>query len=168
MAQNSDRMAARRAVADWLTSGNIRGVDVVHMAYPLRLDFNGYGSGDHRCQLVVIVDNESEDRRALGGRTSGKKRIDYLVSVEVYHRSTTPDPVAALDHFDMVVDGIKARLREDRMLGQTDDAIVWQAAEGVYGLQVDFMVPENGPWLGGEALEYYANFRFEVSQWITH
>ena len=161
----SARADARQALADWLTDGHIEHLDKVHLAYPLRLDFNGYGAGVHRCQAVIYFVEEGELRFALGGEHSGKKRIDYLVSLEVYHRSTVAEPLQALEAFDEVVDGIKTRLREDRRLG-ADDEIVWQAGEGGYGIQCDFMVPDEGN-VGGEPIEYYARLRFEITQWIT-
>lgn len=165
--QNSDRKAARLAVVDWLTNGNISGLDHVYAAYPMRLDLNVFASGDFQCIAVVSIDSEGELRFGIGGALSGKKRTDYLVQVELYHRSTLPDPEAALDHFDGVIDAVKARLREDRMLGQTDDSIVWQAGEGGYGIQTEFAYPDNNS-IGGEPLELYARIRFEVTQWITH
>jgi hypothetical protein len=162
----SARALARSAVADWLSDGNIIGVDKVHLVWPLRLDFNAYSATMHRCQLVVVLESEGEVRVALGGAHSGKKRIDYLTTVEVYHSSITTDPADALANFDEVVDGIKTRLRADRMAGQTDDSIVWQMGEGGYGIQTEFMIPDN--WqVGGEPIEFYARIRFEVTQWIT-
>lgn len=162
----SPRAAARQALVDWLTAGNIDGLDIVHAAQPLRLDFNQYaGSSDHQCQAVVMIDDEGELRFALGGEHSGKKRIDYMVSLEVYHRTMLPDPVAALDAFDDVIDAIKARLRADRRLGTTEE-IVWQAGEGSFGIQTEFQEPDEGQ-IGGEGIEHYARIRFEITQWIT-
>lgn len=162
----SARQLARNAVANWLTAGNIAGVDKIFTVWPLRLDFNNYSSGVHRCQIVVVIESENEIRIALGGSHSGKKRIDYLVTVEVYHNSTANEPQEALDNYDAIIDGVKARLRADRMAGQTDDSIVWQMGEGPFGIQTEFLVPDN--WqVGGQPIEFYGRIRFEVTQWIT-
>lgn len=162
----SARQLARNAVADWISNGNIDGIDKVFTVWPLRLDFSNYSSSVHRCQLVIVIESENEIRIALGGAHSGKKRIDYLVTTEVYHSSTSDDPQAALDNYDVVIDAIKTRLRADRMAGQTDDSIVWQMGEGPFGIQTEFLVPDN--WqVGGQPIEFYGRIRFEVTQWIT-
>jgi hypothetical protein len=162
----SPRALARKAVADWIRGADISGLDAVLTVYPLRLDLNQLGGGNpqHQCVLIVTVMRESEARAALGGEHSGRKRIDYDVSLEIFHRTTAPDPDAALEHFDEVIDAVKARLREDRRLGKTED-IVWQAGEGAYGIQSDFFVPEGN--IGGEPIEHYGRIQFEVTIWIT-
>lgn len=159
----SPRAAARTAVKTWLEAGNIQYLDAIFTAPPLRLDFNKYGTAPHNCQIVVFIDEEGELRLALGGEHSGKKRIDYTVSLEIYFRSTEPDTEAALAAFDELVDAIKARLRADRRLGQAE-SVVWQAGEGGFGIQCDFMDGNN---VGGEPIEHYARVRFEITQWIT-
>lgn len=158
------RADARAALADWLIDGDL--VDKVHYSYPRdwQKEFNSYGSGNHRCHAVIFFEQEGELRFALGGPTSGKKRIDYLVCVELFHRSTDPDPVAAMDDFERIVDLIKTRMRADRRLG-TSESIVWQAGEGGYGIQLEF----ERPWslVGGEPVENKCEIRFEITQWIT-
>ena len=162
----SARQNARNAVAQWLTDGNVDGIDKIWTVWPLRLDFANFSASVHRCQVVVVIESENEIRIALGGAHSGKKRIDYLVTLEVYHSSTTDVPQEALDNYDVVIDGIKARLRADRMAGETDDSIVWQMGEGPFGIQTEFLIPDN--WqVGGEPIEFYGRIRFEVTQWIT-
>ena len=93
-----------------------------------------------------------------------------MVALEVYYRCLLPDVDQAQDAFDDLVDAIKARLRADRRLGISDlsnyGAVVWQAGEGSYGLQIDFKDPVDGN-VGGEPIEHYARIRFEVTQWIT-
>lgn len=164
----SPRELARKAVKDWLTAGNIQYLDVVFTAPPWRLDFNQYGSPPFQTQAVVFIDDEGEMRIGLGGEDSGKKRIDYMVSLEIYFRSVNYDTELTQSAFDQVVDDIKARLRSaGHRLGETDDTIVWQAAEGGYGIQTDFMDPQPQSNVGGEPIEHAARMRFEVTQWIT-
>jgi hypothetical protein len=149
-----------------LTDGEITGLDKVHYSYPRDWvkEFNSHGSGDHRCHAVIFFEQEGELRFALGGPTSGKKRIDYLICVELFHRSTSQDTAAAMDDFERVVDKIKARMRVDRRLG-ADESIVWQAGEGGYGIQLEFERPYS--LVGGEPVENKASVRFEITQWIT-
>lgn len=160
------RSDARTAVADWLADAHI--VDKVHLTYPrVAFDFNSYGAGPHRCHAVLFFEEEGELRIALGGATSGKKRIDYLVNLELYHRSNDPDPITAQDDFDRIVDAIKTRLRADRRLGDvtTESTVIWQAGEGGYGIQCEFQ--RTNVMVGGEPVETMGVIRFEITQWIT-
>jgi len=160
------RADAREALTKWLVDGEIDGLDKVHKAYPRdwQKEFNSYGSGDHRCHAVIFFETEGELRFSIGGPHSGKKRIDYLVCLELYHRSTSMDTEEAMDDFERIIDEIKARLRADRRF-DADESVVWQAGEGGYGIQLDF----ERPWslVGGEPVENRCAIRFEVTQWIT-
>jgi hypothetical protein len=160
------RADARAALAEWLIDAEIVGLDHIHYSYPRDWvrEFNSYGSGDHRCHAVIFFEQEGELRFALGGPTSGRKRIDYLVCLELFHRSTSQDTAAAMDDFERIVDEIKTRLREDRRFG-ADESIVWQGGEGGYGIQLDFERPSS--LVGGEPVENACSIRFEITQWIT-
>ena len=167
----SSRSLARQAIKDWLDAGEILYLDKVFVAPPLRLSFPQYSQNDHHnCQIVVFIDDQGEMRMSLGGANSGKKRIDYMIALEIYYRCTLPDPETAQDVFDDLVDAINARLRADRRLGVSDslnsESVIWQAGEGGYGIQIDFKDPADGN-IGGEPIEHYARMRFEVTQWIT-
>ena len=156
---------ARTALKDWLLGGDIPHLDEVFIAHPLRLDFNRYGGDrDYQCLIVIVITEEGELRFALGGEHSGQKRIDYLVNLEIYFRGLVPEPDLVIGAFDDLIDGIKIRLRADRRLGSTD-TIVWQAGEGGFGIQCDFMIPDQNQ-IGGEPIEHYAAMRFEITQWI--
>lgn len=167
----SRRSDARQQIKTWLDAGEILYLDQVFTAPPLRLNFQQYSMDDsHNCQIVIFIDEQGEMRMSLGGATSGKKRIDYMVALEVYYRCTRPDPEVAQDAFDELVDAVTDRIREDRRLGISDSltsqSIIWQAGEGGYGIQIDFKDPTDGN-IGGEPIEHYARIRFEVTQWIT-
>ena len=162
----ASRTLARRALRDWLVGANIPYLDVVHLAHPLRLDFNQYARDEnHQCQIVIVFTEEGELRFALGGEHSGQKRIDYLVNLEIYFRSLLPGPEEVIEVFDGLIDAIKVRLRADRR-AQQDESIIWQMGEGGYGIQCDFMIADNNQ-IGGEPIEHYGLMRFEVTQWIT-
>jgi hypothetical protein len=162
----TNRGLARRALKDWLLAGNIPHLDDVFIAHPLRLDFSRYSASEqYQCLMVIVFAEEGELRFALGGEHSGMKRIDYLVSLEIYFRSLFPDPDLAIEAFDELIDATKARLRADRRLAQDED-IVWQCGEGGYGIQCDFMIPDNNQ-IGGEPIEHYGLMRFEITQWIV-
>jgi hypothetical protein len=158
------RSDARAALVDWLVDANIPGVDKIYPTYPRRWDFTTYGSGDHRCQISVDFEADGELRMALGGENSGKKRIDYLVCLDIFHRSVSIDTAVSMEDFDRVIDELKERLRADRRLGSTE-AIVWQAGEGGYGIQTEYEKPDTH--VGGEPTENRAKMRFEITQWIT-
>lgn len=161
-----NRTLARRALRDWLTDGHIPWLDVVHLAHPLRLDFNRYARDEHhQCQVVIVITEEGELRFALGGEHSGMKRIDYLVNLEIYFRSLLPEPEAVIEAFDDLVEAIKVRIREDRRLEQPD-TVIWQIGEGGYGIQCDYMIADNNQ-IGSEPIEHYALMRFEITQWIV-
>lgn len=158
-----NRANARAALVDWLRAAEI--VDYVHPTWPRIFQWDNWGAGLHRCQLIVFIEEEGELRISIGGPTSGKKRIDYLVSLEIFHRSTDTEPINAMDDFDRLVDEIKDRLRADRRAGQTDDAVVWQLGEGGYGIQLDFWPVD--ALVGGKPIETRGRMRFEITQWIT-
>jgi hypothetical protein len=158
------RSDARAALVDWLVAADIVGVDKVHPTYPRRWDFTIYGAGDHRCQISVDFEADGELRMAIGGESSGKKRIDYLVCLDIFHRSAAIDTSVSMEDFDRIIDELKERLRADRRLGSTED-IVWQAGEGGYGIQTEYESPTTH--VGGEPTENRAKMRFEITQWIT-
>ena len=161
----TNRTLARRALRDWLVDGNIPYLDAVHMAHPLRLDFNMHSQdSNHQCQIIIVFTEEGELRFALGGPHSGQKRIDYLVNLEIYFRSTLSEPEQVIEVYDDLIDAIKVRLREDRRLNQSDE-VIWQCGEGGYGIQCDFMIADNNQ-IGGEPIDHYALMRFEITQWI--
>lgn len=168
MAATSPRGKAREAVKDWLEAGNILYLNKVFSAPPLRMDLREKGTPPYQAQAVLFIDDEGELRMAFGGAFSGKKRIDYMMSLEVYFSSVEIDTEAAQDAFDVMIDQIKARLRlGGHTAGISDETVVWQVAEGGYGIQCDFMDPSPQPNVGGEPIEHYARVRFECSQWRT-
>jgi hypothetical protein len=158
------RADARAALVSWLENADIVGLDRVYPTYPLRWDFLTHGSGDHRCQVSVDFEADGELRIAIGGEHSGKKRIDYLVCLDIFHRSTNPDTAVGMNNFDRILDELKERLRADRRLS-ADESVIWQAGEGGYGIQTEFEKPDHN--VGGEPTELRARMRFEITQWIT-
>lgn len=162
----ANRTLARRALRDWLMDGSVLHLDHVFLAHPMRLDFNRYGADrEYQCQIVIVFSEEGEMRMALGGEHSGQKRIDYLVNLEIYFRGLVGEPEQVIEVFDELINTLKSRIREDRRFEQ-DDTIIWMAGEGSYGIQTDFMIPDNNQ-IGGEPIEHYGLMRFEITQWIT-
>lgn len=112
---------------------------------------------------VVVLERDFEERVALGGATSGKKRITYQCRLDVKFRAVFDEDESgekAMDAFDLVIDAIKAKLRTDRTLAAP--SVVFQAGEeplmeGEYG----------DPVLDGETIEIWGGVRFIVSEWIT-
>jgi len=112
-----------------------------------------------RAAAVVFIEAENETRLALGGATSGVKRIDYSVVVQVFHHSLQNHAEDTMNDFDATIDGVKDRLRSDHRFGDTTGTLVWQGAEPA--LDADYGVPKK---INGGATETWASIRFVVTQ----
>ena len=155
------RAQVRSQLTSWLQDGNIDGLGQVFSSFPKRINFqtNSVPGQKSRAAAVVFIENETEYRLALGGATSGVKRLDYEVAVQVFHHSVWDDPQKAMDDFDNLIDGIKDRLRSDHRFGDATGVLVWQGAEP--GIDVSYGVPKT---VDGGAVETWAALRFQVSQ----
>lgn len=155
------RAQVRSQLVTFLQGANIDGLNQVFSSFPKRINFQqGAKPGQRsRAAAVVFIEDEVETRLALGGATNGIKRIDYSVAVQVFHHSLQNDPIAAMDDFDIVIDGVKDRLRSDHRFGDPTGTLIWQGAEPA--IDVSYGVPravENG------STETWAAVRFQVSQ----
>lgn len=113
--------------------------------------------------LVVFLAADKEHRIASGGPTGatgpvGWKRIDYEVELNIFHRSTDPDSIVAMQDFDALVEALKVRLREDRTMGNT----FWQDGEGVFGIVGEYGEPK----LTGDVTETWGRLTFEATEMI--
>jgi hypothetical protein len=159
------RSNVRAQLASFLsTATSIPDLNQVFTSFPKQINFQvGAQAGQRsRAAAVVFIERESESRIALGGATSGKKRIDYDVVVEVYHHSLQSNAEDAMDDFDLTIDGIKDRLRSDHRFGDTSGDIIWQGAEPQ--LSVEYSEPSTSD---RGATETWAVIRFQVTQIYT-
>lgn len=124
------RATARAAVAAWIAPPNVAGLNKVYASPPKVIsstDYAGAAGVTAGCVAVIYILSRTDERIAIGGATSGWKRVRYVVDLDLWFRDTQPDAVVAQAAFDATVDALLARLRTDRTLGSPD---VWQALEG--------------------------------------
>lgn len=151
------RATVRAGVAAWIAPPNVAGVGRVFTSFPKMMfgpDFipaGAVGQTSGAC-LVVFISREVETRVALGG----KKRVDYVVELHVFHRSVDPDSTVAMASFDTLVEALKTRLRSDHTLGGT----IWEAGElsltGEYG----------EPALNVDVTETWGSLSFSAVEWL--
>jgi hypothetical protein len=155
------RAAIRSQLSSFLSAPPITGLNQVFTSFPKQINFQtGSTAGQKsRAAAVVFISSENESRIALGGATSGKKRLDYDVIVQVFHHSTQRDSQDAMDDFDVTIDNIKARLRSDHRFGNPNGNIVWQGAEP--SISVDYGEPSSSD---RGVTETWASIRFVVTE----
>jgi hypothetical protein len=158
------RAEVRSQLTTFLQGGSIPDLNQVFPSFPKQINFqkDSTAGQNSRAAAVVFIESENENRIALGGATSGKKRIDYGVVVQVFHHSMVRDSQDAMDSFDAVIDGIKDRLRSDHRFGNPNGDLIWQGAEPM--ISVSYSEPvtsERG------STETWAAIRFQVTQIYT-
>ena len=158
------RAQVRAQLYDFLSTATITDLNKVWTSFPKQMNFqeNATAGQLSRAQAVIFIESEFETRIALGGATSGKKRIDYTVVVQVFHHSLEQNAELAMDSFDAVIDGIKDRLRSDHRFGNPSGTLVWQGAEPE--IMVDYGSPATS---NRGATETWAGIRFQVTQMLN-
>jgi hypothetical protein len=158
------RAQVRSNVAQWIADAGISHLNQVFTAHPKRINFqaNSTAGEINRFAAVVFIRGERESRVALGGASSGWKRVDYDTVVQLYCHSVAAYTQDSMDAFDIVVDAVKERLRVGgHRLGLTDGDVIWQAAEPE--ITVDYGEPMTND---GGATEIWAGIEFTVTQMI--
>lgn len=159
------RAQVRSQLVSFLRSStSIPDLNQVFSSFPKQINYqvNSQAGQKSRAAAVVFIERETETRIALGGATSGKKRLDYDVAIQVFHHSFQPNAEVAMDDFDLTVDGVKDWLRSDHRFGDTSGQLIWQGAEPI--IDVEYSEPlssERG------ATETWAVIRFQVTQIYT-
>jgi hypothetical protein len=158
------RAQVRSQLSSFLSSGSIPDLNQVFTSFPKQINFqtNATAGQQSRAAAVVFLEGENETRIALGGATSGKKRVDYNVVVQVFHHSLKQNSEDAMNDFDATIDAIKDRLRSDHRFGNPDGNLIWQGAEPV--ITVDYSEPSTS---ARGATETWAGIRFQVTQIYT-
>lgn len=160
----------RAAVTEFFASANIPGLNKVHSAPPYWVDGSEWdlaaslGSG---AVAAVHLVEDSESRITVPALT-GQKMIEYVVGLMVFYQWLLPsntltpvDEAAWADPLDIIIDGIKARLRSDPNCGLP--AVVWQSAQSKNDVRIKRDIPRkfNGKVLSWNVVE------FQVTEEIT-
>ena len=162
------RATVRAAIAAWLAPPAVAGINTVYSDLPALIPGEAFFAGSvgatSGCVAALHIAGENESRKALGGATSGKKRVDYRLEVRLFYRSIVV-PAAGGDagliagaEFDAIVEALKARIRADRTAGS---AAVWQWGE------TDLSVDSGELTQSAAGLELWAAVYTEVTEWIT-
>lgn len=163
MSTPSSRQKARLTLQQWLLGGNISGLNQVLLTFPKVLNFevNAQAGQASRAAAVIFIVRENESRIAIGGAHDGWKRVDYTFNLQIFHHSMHRNATDAMDDFDVLIDAIKARLRDDHNFGDPTGTLVWQGAEP----DIDTLYGE--PVLTeAQAVETYAEMQFTITQMI--
>jgi hypothetical protein len=158
------RAEVRSQLYTFLTGTTLTDVNQIFTSFPKQINFqkNSTAGQKSRAAAVIFIESEFENRIALGGATSGKKRIDYGVVVQVFHHSSQSNAEDAMADFDTTIDAIKNRLRSDHRFGNPNGDLVWQGAEP--NISVDYAEPSSSD---RGITETWAAIRFQVTQMIT-
>ena len=109
--------------------------------------------------MFIVAENET--RPAIGGATSGWKRVDYTIILQVYLHSLERNAEDAMTAFDTLIDNIKTRLRSDHNFGDPTGTLVWQGAEPVIRGRYGEPATSNEG-----ATEIYAEIEFDVTEMV--
>lgn len=157
------RKEVRSTLANFIAPPNVDGINQVFTSFPKRINFevNSLPSQLSRAAAVIFIESEREDRLAIGGATSGVKRIDYSVAIQIFHHSLERDSEEAMNDLDNLIDNLKDKLRSDHQFGDPNGTLVWQAAEPVIEVYYGEPMSQNGT-----STETWATVRFDVTQMI--
>ena len=157
------RASVRSTLATFLAPPAVTNVGQVFTSFPKRINFevNATAGQLSRCAIVIFIESERENRLAIGGATSGWKRVDYTIVLQVFHHSVQPNSEDAMADFDIVIDALKTKLRSDHTFGDSTGTLVWQGAEPVINVSYGEPLSSNG-----NATETWAAVRFDVTQMI--
>lgn len=157
------RQNVRNTLYNFLLTPQITSLNQVFTSFPKRINFqvNSTPGQLSRAAAVIFIENETEERIAIGGAHSGWKRIDYSLVLQVFHHSMRNDAEDVMTDFDTLIDNIKTRLRSDHNFGDSTGVLVWQGAEPA----IDTTYAEPSTSDGG-ATETFAEIRFKVTEMI--
>lgn len=163
------RATIRAAMAAWLAPPAVAGINTVYRGQPKIIPGQAFFAGvtgvNSGCVAMIHIARDTEKRIAIGGPTSGKKRIDYTVEFRLLYRlvrsaSTTGGDAGldATDEFDAIVDALKARIRADRT---ANSAAIWQWGEAdLGGTYSPMKETANG-------VEMWCSISTVVTEWLT-
>jgi hypothetical protein len=164
------RTTLRDGVVSWLT-GQVQGINTVYPSLPALIPGSAFfAEGVYGAQTgcVALVDliSDKEKRIATGGAHSGWKRVDYVIAIQLFFRSTAPAPlgqdrgILAMEAFDLIVENLKQRIRADR----TANGSVWQWGEGTGEGTPDLEGSYGEIVERGDAIELWAAIQTQVTE----
>jgi hypothetical protein len=159
------RATVRQAIVAFFAPPAIPGLNRIYSAAPKRISGPDFRTGQPAGTFsgavgVVNIMSENEESIGIGGEHSGKKWVHYQVEVQIFQHSVHQLSEDAMDDFDTVMDGVKARLRSDRRLD--DWPVIFEAGER--SLQGEYGEPRV---LQDGSTEIWGAVRFEVSEVLT-
>jgi hypothetical protein len=157
------RTGVRATLYTFLSTPPIATLNQVFTSFPKNINYQvGSTAGQlSRAAVVIFIVSEGETRLAIGGATSGWKRVDYTVILQVYQHSLERTAEAAMTAFDTLIDNIKTRLRSDHNFGDATGTLVWQGAEP----RIDTRYGEPATSAEG-ATETFAEIQFDITEMI--
>ena len=157
------RVGVRDTLSAFISNPPIPNLNQVFTSFPKRINYqvNSQPGQLTRSAVVVFIATETETRLAIGGATSGWKRVDYTVILQVYTHSLHRDAQDVMDDFDVLIDNIKERLRSDHTFGDTTGNLVWQGAEPIINARYGEVSTTNEG-----ASEVFAEIEFLVTEMI--
>lgn len=157
------RTGVRATLATFLLNPPIATLNQVFTSFPKRIDYrvNQTAGSLNSAAAIIFIASERESRLAIGGATSGWKRVDYTVILQIYHHSMERNAEAAMTAFDTLIDNIKTRLRSNHTFGDPNGTLVWQGAEPAINARY------GEPATDGEGITMtYAEVEFDVTEMI--
>jgi len=141
----------RSAIATFFEGASITGLHKVHAAPPYWADGSEWdlagGQSGAIAAVHLVADRES---RITVPVLTGQKMVRYHVGLMVFYQwllpsnTTTPvDEAAWADPLDVIIDGIKDRLRSDPNCGVP--ATIWQAAQDPDDVTIQRDLPRRLP-----------------------
>jgi hypothetical protein len=159
----------RAAVTAFFAGADIPGLNKVHPAPPYWADgsewdlANNLGSGAI-AGLHLVADNE---RRITVPAGTGQKLVHYRVGLMIFYQWLKPQTLAPVDEaawagpLDVIIDGVKARLRSDPNCGMP--SVIWQAGQDDGDLSITRDLPRQ---LAGKVVSWSV-VEFTVYEVVT-
>lgn len=159
------RKIVRQAVQDFL-SGSVTNLDVVNPTFLMtRLNQGGSFNFPPTAQkygwAVLFIEHEEEHRITTCDNGQGEKEVRYRVRLDLFYQTRSIND-SAEGEFDELIDSLHARLRSDRTLGS---ATIFEACEGPYGIQGDFLTPAYNDT--DRLVTCAGTVRFEMVEFVT-
>ena len=111
------RVQLRSTLYSYLVGAGIATLNQVFTSFPKRINYqvNALPGQLSRAAAVIFIQSERETRLAIGGATSGWKRVDFTVILQIFHHSVQSNAEDAMADFDTLIDNIKNTLRASHL-----------------------------------------------------
>ena len=155
--------AVKQALINFINTPNVLGLNQTFRAFPKFIDWqvNSLPGQQYLTAAVVHIESDDETRLAIGGATSGIKRVDYQLAIQIFFHALYGEAEDAQDAFEDLIENLKELLRSDHQFGDPSGTLVWQGAEPV--IRSSYGVPELD---NDGVIDIWAIVRFPVTQMI--